>query len=360
MRMRKNYAIILSIDNKRREDTKKTASLTLQERGAFRTGEFSKRLCCFLPNLQKQEESIMEVTKHQSNQMGELRISAAEQLLPRAWEGRGSLLRVSVSEGVTELPDYLFSECRNLTEVILPKTLRRVGNHVFYNCRKLKSLTLPAQLESIGDGAFKNCESLSKIIFEEMSDEADQCVRKILFDIEQETELLLCYEDGMAKLIMPQYDYQYVANEPARIFSEVSYGTGHYYRKCINSRSIEFQTYDQLFERAKRDNSARTVSEICFARLEYPYALSDIAAAEYRGYLTKELMTVVRRLLRESISDPQALDKLVRLGDFGVLTAENLPLVIAQAGEEKNAEAVAWLMEYRRVHFAPQKKEFDL
>ncbi len=291
---------------------------------------------------------------------GELLLLNTEKLRPHAFEGCRELQRVVVQEGVTVLPDYLFAECRSLVEAELPSSLRELGSHVFYNCRSLVSLSVPAQLVSVGDGAFKNCPLLRNITVRGMRAGEDQCVRKILFDIEQETELTLEYDDGTARLVMPQYDYQYVANEPARIFSEVSYGTGHYYRKCVNARELQFDTYDRLFPMSCRENSARTVSEQCMARLHFPYRLSGQAADQYRSYLTGHFEETAGRLLAESELERAALEKLLWLGDFGVLTRETLPRALELAQAAGNAEAVAWLMEYRSRHFTAERKRFEL
>ncbi len=291
---------------------------------------------------------------------GELLLLNSEKLRPHAFEGCRELQRVVVQEGVTVLPDYLFAECRSLVEAELPSSLRELGSHVFYNCRSLVSLSVPAQLVSVGDGAFKNCPLLRNITVRGMRAGEDQCVRKILFDIEQETELTLEYDDGTARLVMPQYDYQYVANEPARIFSEVSYGTGHYYRKCVNARELQFDTYDRLFPMSCRENSARTVSEQCMARLHFPYRLSVQAADQYRSYLIGHFEETAGRLLAESELERAALEKLLWLGDFGVLTRETLPRALELAQAAGNAEAVAWLMEYRSRHFTAERKRFEL
>lgn len=291
---------------------------------------------------------------------GELLLLNTEKLRPHAFEGCRELQRVVVQEGVTVLPNYLFAECRSLVEAELPSSLRELGSHVFYNCRSLVSLSVPAQLVSVGDGAFKNCPLLRNITVRGMRAGEDQCVRKILFDIEQETELTLEYDDGTARLVMPQYDYQYVANEPARIFSEVSYGTGHYYRKCVNARELQFDTYDRLFPMSCRENSARTVSEQCMARLHFPYRLSGQAADQYRSYLTGHFEETAGRLLAESELERAALEKLLWLGDFGVLTRETLPRALELAQAAGNAEAVAWLMEYRSRHFTAERKRFEL
>lgn len=303
----------------------------------------------------------MEISMAEITAAGELQIPAGEALRPRAYEGRKELLRVRVQEGVEELPDYAFGECRNLAEVVLPQSLKRLGSHTFYNCRRLASLSMPARLASIGDGAFKNCAALARIAFHGIQKGADQCIRKVLFDVEQETELSLYFEDGMeARLVMPRYDYQYVANEPARIFSEVSYGTGHFYRKCINSAEIQFQEYDRLFGMARRENSVRTASEICLARLGHPYQLSPQAAAQYKAYLEEKFPEIAQRLIQESAADRGALEKLKIMGNSGALTQENLPAALELAGQQKNAEVISWLMEYKRAHFARKRKEFDL
>lgn len=291
---------------------------------------------------------------------GELVITAEEALLPRAYEGRKDLTAVTVQEGVKEIPDYAFSECRNLVKAVLPQSISRLGSHAFYNCRNLSYLVVPAELSVIEDGTFKNCAALSEITFKGMRNKKNQCIRNVLFDIEQETTLTLLYEDETAVLVMPRHDYQYVANEPARIFSEISYGTGHFYRKTVNSRDVEFQEYDKLFEMAKRENNARTVSEICMARLGFPYQLNSQAARQYTEYLKENFVDVVERLIKENAKDRQALQKLCRLGNFGVMTADNIGCALAIAADQKNAEAVSWLMEYKRQHFAPQKKDFEL
>lgn len=301
-----------------------------------------------------------------NSKIGEFIIT--DTVAPYAYKGRMDIRRIVIQDGIKELPDYAFAECRNLTEVVLPASVKELGNHTFYNCRSLQKLSVPAGLLSVGDGTFKNCPSLWKLAFYGIKEEEDQCVRKVLFDLEQEVELTLFYIEkeqeeaaqNTARLVMPQYDYQYVANEPARIFSEVSYGTGHYYRKCINTSRIEFDVYDSLFDRSIRENSVRTVSEQCIARLKFPYRLSEKARGKYTVYLSEHFDQVVTRLIQESAVRQEALEKLLWLGEFGVLSRERMSRAIEIAQEYRSAEAVSWLMEYRNKHFQPAKKRFEL
>lgn len=49
-------------------------------------------------------------------------------------------------------------------EVILPKTIREIGEYSFTNCKALKSIELNKGLEIIGDYAFNYCSALKEII----------------------------------------------------------------------------------------------------------------------------------------------------------------------------------------------------
>ena len=53
-----------------------------------------------------------------------------------------------------------FQECRALTELTLPESLRSVGGGAFFACTGLASLRLPEGLERVGDEAFLGCLAL--------------------------------------------------------------------------------------------------------------------------------------------------------------------------------------------------------
>lgn len=62
-----------------------------------------------------------------------------------------------IPEGVTEIGNYAFRNCRALTAVVLPNTLERIGRYTFSYCTKLESLRIPASVTEIGAEAFSNC-----------------------------------------------------------------------------------------------------------------------------------------------------------------------------------------------------------
>ncbi len=77
-----------------------------------------------------------------------------------------SLEKVHLSEGLVSIGNSAFSDIgylsSRLTEINMPKTLKRIGNNAFSKMH-FKELELPEGLESIGKQAFENCGKLTKI-----------------------------------------------------------------------------------------------------------------------------------------------------------------------------------------------------
>ena len=70
---------------------------------------------------------------------------------------------VTVPLGVEIIGYGAFKECRELTEIQLPHSIKKIENQAFFNCKKLKQIILPDSLEQIGPSAFDSCERLKKI-----------------------------------------------------------------------------------------------------------------------------------------------------------------------------------------------------
>ena len=67
-----------------------------------------------------------------------------------------------VPDGVTYIGDYAFSECENLTNVVLPDSIKTIGYGAFLSCR-FTNITIPNNVESIQMNAFDGCENLTSI-----------------------------------------------------------------------------------------------------------------------------------------------------------------------------------------------------
>lgn len=56
------------------------------------------------------------------------------------------------------------------TEIILPSTLKEIGNSCFYGCSSLVEIQIPNSVESIGTNAFSSCSKLETIKIDKEKD----------------------------------------------------------------------------------------------------------------------------------------------------------------------------------------------
>lgn len=74
-----------------------------------------------------------------------------------------STTSIEIGKNVTEIKDKSFAWKSNLKSIILPTTLKTIGNEAFCGCIGLESIELPTSLTTIGSHAFYECENLSSI-----------------------------------------------------------------------------------------------------------------------------------------------------------------------------------------------------
>ena len=65
---------------------------------------------------------------------------------------------------ITAIMDSAFSNCKNITKIIIPDTVTSIGNTAFYNCENLVEIVIPDTVKKIGRSAFNNCRSLAEIM----------------------------------------------------------------------------------------------------------------------------------------------------------------------------------------------------
>lgn len=107
---------------------------------------------------------------------------------------KAEIKEIVVEEGCSELTYMEF--CGSTAEkIVLPSSLKYIGQDVFADCLNLKELTIPLYEDSVIRGAFRNCRNL-EIKFEGKSD-------KIAFDkdgaLYNGTELIFMRNDGPIK-----------------------------------------------------------------------------------------------------------------------------------------------------------------
>lgn len=278
-----------------------------------------------------------------------------ENPLKRQHYGEKGLSVIRFLEGVTDIGAYAFGECRDITEITMPKTLQLIEGHAFYNCRSLHTVRFLGAVPEIEDGAFKNCSSVKYIeLFE--TEEKDIRLKNFLPELEQEVSVRLVFASKEeARLCLPRTSYAFIANEPARMFTEESYGSGVYYRQCVGRSEIDWDRYDGLFLTACREETIQTVLSIAKKRLEFPYRLTEGSKDRYLEYISRHMPEVL-----EEIAGSEDWELLSFLCGQKLMTKQQTELGIAIANKKERPYMAGCLLEYGRLAFAASRGRMEL
>lgn len=74
---------------------------------------------------------------------------------------------VTIPEGVTKISQEAFSCCKQLEQVIFPKSIVSIESSAFSSCIKLRTVTIPEGITEIPRGAFSSCWRLEQVVFPE-------------------------------------------------------------------------------------------------------------------------------------------------------------------------------------------------
>ena len=96
-------------------------------------------------------DGTVEITKFVSS-------SSTDIELPSVIDGKSV-----TSIGGRAFNAYDIEACKNLTSIIIPDSVTRIGDDAFYKCTSLTSITIPDSVTNIGEGAFGSCTSLTEI-----------------------------------------------------------------------------------------------------------------------------------------------------------------------------------------------------
>ena len=312
------------------------------------TGEAVKRI--YLPDTIK---TIGESAFHGCTALERLSLPAnLQEISERMLDGCEALEQLTLPEGIRTIGGYAFYNCRRLKALQLPETVERIGRYAFYNCRKLERINIPLAAVQLSMGLFLNCDALKYLTFGRCRHIAD-----LISVLNHELHLTIGFpqENGemkISRLLIPDFQYEYIEDTPARQFHQVNYGTGHIFRQCIGNSEIDFRRYDEIFYLTRREDAAVTVLLLAMYRLEYPYRLETKRRETYLDYIREHLLWAAEHLMDEKKEDDIRL-----FADWGLLTAETMPDLLTLAQAKRKTGLVSFLMDYQHKHFAPVKKK---
>lgn len=267
------------------------------------------------------------------------------------FSGCTSLENITLPETLKIIAGYAFYDCRNLKKLVLPKTVTQIGKYACYNCRTLETINIPKATENLGTGLFLNCDKLKYISFGRCRHIAD-----LIAVLNHELHLTIEFDDNQkAKLLIPDFQYEYIEDTPARQFHQVNYGTGHLFRQCIGNSDIDFRRFDELFYLTKREDGAFMVLFLSVYRLEYPYRLQENRRQAYLQYLQEHFSWAFGYYTQQN-----DLHTIRLFTQWGLVTAENIENLLQISAKYKRTEITSYILDYQQKHLKPKQKSFDL
>ena len=240
-----------------------------------------------------------------------------------------------------------------LEEVTLPDSVQVIGSCAFYNCRSLRLLTVGSSSLTVGSDVFLNCFALETLRVQ-AAPEQPTGLFALVNNITEAVQAQFWPAGAaapLAALWYPAY-WEDIEETPAHILLHTFSGQGYHYRQCFLDNKFLPAEYDAIFPQGHDADDAAVMAMLCFARLRYPWQLTEAAAGHYRVFLAANTDRVFARLLKA-----QDTDGIRALLALDVLDKAAFASAAALAAKAENAAAAALLADAEHKKYAPQPKK---
>ncbi len=246
---------------------------------------------------------------------------------------------------------------RQLEDLRLPDTLRRVGDYALFNCTALRTLRLADTIAYWGGGVLMNCRQLDTFYLTCTGREGE-LMDYLAGELPRELDMTLSYPEGRtARVIFPEYAEVFEENVPHHQFDFHIQGAGYPYHHCFYHKQFSLRDYDQLWKGyLGMEHEEDCALRLAWWRLRYPLDLTERAEEAYWAYLRDHGAAAARWLL--SRRDAAGLRTLLSRTDW---TREGLAELCDLARGQDATEALAVLLEEQHRRFpSGMDKTFDL
>lgn len=276
---------------------------------------------------------------------------ALEEIAPYTFSGCSSLEALTLPQKIQKIGGYAFYDCHTIKTLQVPEGVTAIGQYAFYNCRSLTKMNIPKSAVHLETGLFLNCDSLYEIHFGQCNHVSD-----LIAVLNHELLLTIDFPDARVKLLIPDFQYEYIEDTPARMFHQINYGSGHLFRQCIRNADVDFRRYDELFYLTKREDAAVLVLLLAVYRLSYPYRLPENRRETYLSYVKEHLLFAAEYYIEQN-----DLEALRQFSLWGLFTAQTLPQILDLAQKKRKTAILSFLMDYQHKNAVQTtKKNFDL
>ena len=242
---------------------------------------------------------------------------------------------------VRSIGKHAFAARKDLQEVILPRSLRRLSLFAFHNCSSLRKMSLYDGVDDYYDGVIRQCSSLEEI--ERTADGSSYALMKeMLEDNDRAMSFRLRLPEEEIRLSFPDYALIASENTMARTIQFAYEGGGYAYRQCIRKKEIRFREYDRLFPFMEHDDPS-FAAVIASDRLMFPHDLDAAAEERYLTFLRAHAAEALDRFIRKS-----QIERVRLVAERGLADADALSQALVTASERKETAICAVLMESGR------------
>ena len=252
-----------------------------------------------------------------------------------------------------------------LEEIVLPKTVKKVGRYCFYDCSNLRRITFSGELSDWGSGVFTRCHQIHELQVS-VDQEGKSYLKDVLDELPEEVRVEYYCRDkngreALARLIFPEFYEEGVENTPARILETHVHGSGISYRNCFQERKLDFAQYDMLFPYARAWERSEMAAALAAGRLRFPVGLGDKAKKQYESYVIENSREIGTSFLDQR--DLEGLrwlleEQLSRCG--GKEREKLLDDLTKYAAGLKYPEAAGYLMNCRRSKDRAPRRRMEL
>ena len=258
----------------------------------------------------------------------------------------GTVRVLTVPDTIEGLPvrsigKHAFAGRKDLREVVLPPSVKRLSLFAFHNCAALRRMSLYDSVEDYYDGVIRQCTALEEIEIR-LGGGSYALVKDMLSDNDHAMSFHLIMPEEEIRLSFPEYALIASENTMARTIQFAYEGGGYAYRNCVRKKEIRYREYDRLFSFMERDD-ASFAAVIASDRLMFPHDLDEAAERHYTKFLTEHAAQALERFIRNG-----QIDRVRLITQRGLSDAKASAKALRIASELGETAICAVLMESGR------------
>lgn len=244
---------------------------------------------------------------------------------------------------------------RALCSLVLPDSLREVGDYALQGCSALTSIQLSDHPIHWGGCVLLGCSALRQILLSRNSPEDFGCMAYFAEELSNELEITVGGPDGYHfRLLFPEY----VETEEESFTDHLDFhyhlsGAGYQYHHAFVNRQLNFYSYDRNWKTFLGMNfHPFSAARIAYNRLRWPVQLSEASRVLYSQYLSQHAADVLLPIIQEN--DSAGLSFLLKQAP---LDRSSMTAACKLAREENATALLVLLLEALHQRAAPADGE---